>query len=457
MPMTRLQAELAVDRNPRLRGLGRNREESIQQVMRMEPEEITSRLPAGSPLVRNVTRQRAVSAAMGGPDEGPPPAPPASLAAVRASVPPMSVLPQPAAPAPAAAPAQPAPSKFTSPIRIAAREAERELGMLNYNKKKMVDQGIPVTPEIEMAIDLAERKLFSYQAEANAEEAAQIDPDRAAILARQQGQIKEEEARIAGDVKRFPWEALTQGGLAMMDPERGASFTSALSSGLGTGLNAYTSAKADAIERRARLQKEANSNELQRLDALTQARAAAVAAIRRGEDVDERTMRMAKMTNEQVLAAATQPQRIEAARLAPQVIQAAISKDEASADAYRASADKDRRTDPNLRSTGGDGVSDTARFNATEDAKKKAIERQDTVRQKFKDWQKSANGKAKIRSGPEWGAYESELRIYHALRKQAGLEGVLPDLGATSPGERAAKKARSTSGLPADVAAKYGL
>lgn len=444
MPMTRLQAELAVDRNPRLRGLGRNREESIQQVMRMEPEEIVNRLPAGSPLVRNPTRQRAVSAAMGGPDEGAPPAPPASPAAVRASVPPMSVLPQVAAPAPAAAPAQPAPSRFISPIRIAAREAERELGMLNYNKKKMVDQGIPVTAEIEMAIDLAERKLFSYQAEANAEEAAQIDPERAANLARQQGQIKEEQDRIAGDVKRSPWEALTQGGLALMDPEPGASFSSALSSGLRTGLSAYTSAKADAIERRARLQKESDSTELQRLDYLAKARADAVAAIRRGDDVNERTLRMAKMTNEEIADASLRPFAIQKAKadasraqtqaeFEPQVIQSDIDYKGAmgSAANMRASSSGDS-----------DGVSPTARFNAAEDAKKKAIERQDTVREKFQAWKESENGLSNLRSGPEWAAYQAELRIYRLLRKQAGLEGVLPDLGATSPGERAKLKAK---------------
>jgi hypothetical protein len=227
--------------------------------------------------------------------------------------------------------------------------------LINGVVEDLAKQGQAAPPEARIRLERAQQRFASANAEADAEEAAQIDPDRAAILARQQGQIKEEEARIASDVKRSPWEALTQGGLALMDPEPGAGFTSALSSGLRTGLSAYTSAKADAIERRARLQKETNSTDLQRLDALTQARAVAVAAIRRGEEVDERTARMAKMTDDEAIAIATQPQRIEAARLAPQVIQAAISKDEASADAYRASADKDRRTDPNLRSTGGDG------------------------------------------------------------------------------------------------------
>lgn len=336
MPMTRLQAQLAVDRNPRLRGLGRNREEAILQVMRMEPEEIVSRLPAGSPLVRNPTRQRVVSAAMGGPDEGAPPAPPASPAAVRASVPPMSVLPQVAAPAPAAAPAQPAPSKFISPARARAAEAEREMKLINGVVEDLAKQGQAAPPEARIRLERAQQRFASAIAEADAEEAAQIDPNRAAILARQEGQIKEEEARIAGDVKRSPWEALTQGGLALMDPEPGAGFISALSSGLRTGLSAYTSAKADAIERRARLQKESDSADLQRLDYLARARADAVAAIRRGEEVDERTARMAKMTNEEIADASLRPfaiQRAKAdaslaetrAQYEPQVIQSDIT------------------------------------------------------------------------------------------------------------------------------------
>lgn len=374
-------------------------------------------------------------------------------------------MPEPeAAPAPvrAAPPAAPR-SGYVSPARIAAREAERELGMLNYNKKKMVDQGIPVTAEIEMAIDLAERKLFSYQAEANAEESATIDADRAAILARQEGRLKGREEQVGREEKGALSDALIKGGLAMMNPQRGANFLAALSGGLGQGLETYDAAKAKAIEERARLGAETDALALQRIDALTQARSAAVNAIRRGDEVNERTLRIANLTDEAIVNQGTQQARVQTAVANARKAQTQADYEPAVIESeigYRGAMG----TAANMRaasSSDGDGVSATARFNAAEDAKKKAIERQDTVREKFQAWKESESGSGNLRSGPEWAAYQAELRIYRLLRKQAGLEGVLPDLGATSPGERAKSKAKpkagSKGGLPADVAAKYGL
>lgn len=472
MPMTRQQAELAVDRDARLRGLGPNREAAIRKVMQMDPDQLVSNVPAGAPVGRPATRQTAISAAMGGPEE-PRMVTPASPAPMRPGIPIMAPRPEakqimpadvrqmaareeagmpepapapaPARAAPAAEPAPAAPkSSYVSPARIAAREAEREMALINQVVEALAKEGQPVPPEARIRLERAQQRFASATAEANAEEAAQIDAERAAIFARQEGLLKGREEQVGREEKNALSDALIKGGLALMNPQRGANFLAALSGGLGQGLETYDAAKAKAVEARARLGSETNALALQRIDALTQARSAAVNAIRRGDEVDERTARMAKMTNEEIADVSLRPFALQKAKAdaslaetraqyEPQVIQSDIDYKGAmgSAANMRASSSGDS-----------DGVSPTARFNAAEDAKKKAIERQDTVREKFQAWKESENGLSNLRSGPEWAAYQAELRIYRLLRKQAGLEGVLPDLGATSPGERAKLKAK---------------
>ena len=491
MPMTRQQAELVFDRNPQLRGLGPNREAAIRKVMQMDPEQLVSNVPAGSPLARPATRQTAISAAMGGPEE-PRMVTPAAPAPMRAGIPIMAPrpearqlmpadvrqmasreeagMPEPepeAAPEPAPARAASAPaavkSGYVSPMRLAMKETERELELLNYNRKRFADEGRPESPELEVAINLAERRLDQQRSIANAEEGATVDADRAALMARQEGRLKGREEQIARDEKDVYADALIKGGLALMNPRPGNNFLAALSEGLGQGLETYDTAKARAIEERARLGAETDALALQKFDALDKARAVARQSILEGKQIDERELRMAGMTDEQMERAATLQARIQRTK-------AEASKAQTQADYEAASIQSDidykgaMGTAANMRASSsgdGDGVSPTARFNAAEDAKKKAIERQDTVREKFQAWKESENGLGNLRSGPEWAAYQAELRIYRLLRKQAGLEGVLPDLGATSPGERAKPKAKpkagSKGGLPADVAAKYGL
>lgn len=367
MPMTRQQAEFAFDNNPKLRHrFAGNREAGVRTLMEYSPEEIVTDIPAGSPLA---------------PPEKPKvvtPASPAPMRPVASVVPPRAevrkLLPdsvrqmaaqeeagvpeQQAAPAralelPRAAPPASAGSGYVSPMRLAMKETERELGLLNYNKKKIADEGKPENPELDLAINLAERRLDQQRSIANAEEGATVNPERAAILARQAGRVKGEEERLASDVKRSPWEALTQGGLSMMNPQRGASFISALSSGLGTGLNSYTAARADAAERRARLGADTDALALRNLEALDGARDAARRSILEGKQLDERELRMAGMSDEQMERAATLPYRIETGRLAPKVAQANINQSEASADRDRASGRLADRTDPNARGTSG--------------------------------------------------------------------------------------------------------
>jgi hypothetical protein len=453
MPMTREQAELAFDRDPRLRALGPNRQAAIQRLMRFNPEELPGGVPAGSPLARNVTRQTAISAAMGGPEE-PRMVTPAKPAPVRPGIPIMAPrpearqlmpadvrqmaareeagVPEPAAveaPAPARAavpaPAPAAPkSGYVSPARIAAREAERELGMLNYNKKKMVDQGLPVTAEIEMAIDLAERKLFSYQAEANAEEAATIDADREAILARQEGRIKEREGQIAREEKGALGDALIKGGLALMNPRRGNNFLAALSEGLGAGLETYDAAQAKAIESRARLGAETDALALQRIDALAKARSEAINSIRRGDEVTERTLRIANLTDEAIVSQGTQQARIQTAVANARKAQTqadyepAVIESEIGYRGAMGAAALDRSD--GAGGAPGKPVSATAAFEAKESADRKASELREKAAEAFTAWKDATGGTSDKQSGPEWDNYDRIRREYRYWRDKAG-------------------------------------
>lgn len=337
MPMTRQQAELAVDRDERLRSLGPNREAAIRKVMQMDPDQLVSNVPAGSPLARNVTRQTAISAAMGGPEE-PRMVTPATPAPMRPGIPIMAPRPEarqlmPAdvrqmaareeagmsepevAPAAAAAPVRAAPaaaaSGYVSPMRLAMKETERELSLLNYNRKRFADEGRPADPELELAINLAERRLDQQRSIANAEEGATIDADRAALMARQEGRLKSREEQIARDEKDVYADALIKGGLALMNPRPGNNFLAALSEGLGQGLETYDAVKSKAIEERARLGAETDALALQKFDALDKARAVARQSILEGKQIDERELRMAGMTNEQMEKTATLAARIE--------------------------------------------------------------------------------------------------------------------------------------------------
>lgn len=332
MPMTRQQAELAVDRDARLRGLGPNREASIQILMRFNPEEIPNRMPAGSPLVRNTARQTAISAAMGGPEE-PRMVTPATPAPMRPGIPIMAPrpearqlvpadvrqmaareeagMPEPEAEAVPVRAAPAAKSGYVSPMRLAMKETERELQLLNYNRKRFADEGRAEDPELELAINLAERRLDQQRSIANAEEGATVDPERAALMARQEGRLKGREEQIARDEKDVYADALIKGGLALMNPSRGNNFLAALSEGLGQGLETYDAAKAKAIEDRARLGAETDALALQKFDALDKARAVARQSILEGKQIDERELRMAGMTDEQMERAATLQARIQ--------------------------------------------------------------------------------------------------------------------------------------------------
>lgn len=319
-------------------------------------------------------------------------------------------------------------SRYRSPFRLAAQAAEAELRALGDEADRAAEEGRELTPESKLKLKMATDKYLALETRAIADEAVQLDPERAALLARQEGRIKSDQERVAREEKEAPWDAILRGGMALMSPRKGANFLAALGEGLGAGLDTYEAAKARAVEQRARLGEKADEVVAQRMDALEKARSAARQAIESGEQFNERTLRLANLTDEALVGEATRPFRISAAESA-----ASKAATEARYAPALAQSEIDYRRNMGAAALargegGGEGVSPTTLFNAAEEAKEKAIEYQGKVRDKFQAWKESEKGLNFERSGPEWDAYMAELRTYKYLRKRAGLETVLPDL-----------------------------
>jgi hypothetical protein len=381
-----------------------------------------------------------------------------------------------AVPAPAPAPAK---SSYVSPARITAEQSKRELGILNYNKAR-TPEGSPSLADIDVAIDLTERRIAQQESIANAEESAQIDADRAAIFAQQEGQLKGREERVGREEKNALSDALIKGGLAMMNPQRGANFLAALSGGLGQGLETYDTAKAKAVEARARLGTETSALALQKIDALTQARAAARQAILEGKQLDEQGLRMKNLSNDAIVKIGTRQAEIDTA-----VANASKAKTQADYEPAVIQSDIDYKgamgaaAGVRAANTGDGGSGGPKPVTATANSDIKSLEKAENDAVKLMtDARRAWVAAGKPGSGEEVTSMrdantalqtamaarkgylerlglpytEKNIPAKKAYRQEFGLE--------PKPGRRAAARPAATrpaGGLPADVAAKYGL
>jgi len=432
MAMSREQAEKLLAADPELARRYGSRERAIIALMRENAE---------------ARPQSAIAAGVLG--EQPTPVTPASPAPMKPGVPVMAPrpeaaqLPAPAAntqldkaravppPAPPAAAPAPAPSSEAAPApdkkpnvlpeRVAAQQAERDLAVIVKAVEDIEAAGKEAPAELKVRLQVAQRKAQITAAEADAVEAAQINPEIAKILGRQEQGIEEERARLAADKARAPWEALTAGGLALMNPQKGANFLAALGQGLGVGLEAYDTTRAQAAERKARLNKEFDQVALQRIDALDKARQAARDAIRRGDEVDARTLQMAKLTREEIIGQGTQQAAIDLAvanakkaqteeRFAAEDAQSIIDLRRA-----QAAAARDRG------SGGGDGgPTPTSILKAQRDAERKASDLRIKAANAFAEWKDKTGGTSDQASGPLWDKYDALRREYRYWRDKAG-------------------------------------
>lgn len=371
---------------------------------------------------------------------------PASPAPMRPGVPVMAPrpearqLPQPAVggplepapeavPAPAREEAAPAPArKYTSPIRVAALAAKEDLDALTAEAEALKTEGKELSAESQLRLKMAQNKYIALETRALAEEAAEVDPERAALLARQEEKIAKQEGRVAAQERMAPWDAVLRGSMALMNPERGKNFLAALGSGLGVGLDEYESAQAKAAEERARLSQQTDQIALQRLDALEKARAAARDAIAAGEQVDERTIRLAGAEDDVLVDVATRPARILKAQAEAKKadIQADLEKDVILADLKYKGA---LAGAAGARGDGDGSPTPTAVFNAQREAANKASDLRIKSANAFAEWKEktpSGRGLSTEQSGPLWDKYDAIRREYRYWRDKAGRSGGAP-------------------------------
>lgn len=433
MPMTRTQAERLLQLNPDLQSLGANRDQAITKLMQLD----AAQMPGGS--MAAVNPRGAIQAALAA---APAVVTPASPAPMKPGVPVMAPrpeakqLPQPAVGGPVekarAVTEQPREEEkpaetegYKSPLRVASKATEAELKAVSDQIDELKANDKPIPPELAMDFENLRRRYFALETRVIADEAAQIDPERAKLLAQQEGRLKGEEERLARDKKETIWDAALKGSLAMLNPQKGANFLASLGGGLGTGLEAYEAARSEQAERKARLGQSFDQLAAQRIDALDKARAAARNAITEGEQIDERTLRMANLTDEAIVDAGTQQARIDKAvadateakvkaQYAPALLQSEIDLRGAQAFNYR---------NPD-RGGGGDGSpTPTSTFKAQKDAEKKASDLRIKAAKAFATWKEntpSGRGLTTEQSGPEWDSYNAIRQEYRYWRDMAG-------------------------------------
>jgi len=280
---------------------------------------------------------------------------PVPVSAAQAMAAPPTKVVTPASPAPVEEgveiKAPPPPKQYENPYLLRARKmAEQLAAMAPPGENAGVDQ--------QAAYDLAKRKAERAQIEADITEAAKIRPEEEEIFAGREARVGERLAELQKERKSSKWKALAEAGFKMAQ-SNSPYFMQALASGMEAGVNGYDARKAKAKEEQSLLKEQTENVKLARIRAIDAARATALDAYRAGDEGALKDIQSLTVAREGVISGKTAESRVKTANLAPEVTQASIEKDMAAAEAYRAAADKDLRTDPNLRSTGGYGTNTT--------------------------------------------------------------------------------------------------
>lgn len=386
--------ELAVEMKRQGQAPGVSLEQLIRNIM----------LPAGP-------GQRSVPEGLGGIFQ------PVTANAVQMAEQPTKVV-TPAAPAPLQpgveikAPA--APQQYESPYTVRARRASEQLAaMAPPAENATIDQ--------RGAYEQAKRKAAIAQEEADAVADAKIRPEEEEILAGREARVGEKLAAIEKDRKSSKWKALAEAGFKMAQ-SNSPYFMQALASGMEAGLKGYDARKADMDEKQSLLKEQSENVKLARIRAIDAAQAQMLDAYRNGDKSALARTQMLATMREDIISGDTAGARKEAALLAPVALQADITQKEASSERDRAAADLARRTDPNIRSTGGSGPGATGMGTKGATATLTALTRQEGVYQRtINDPLASAADKADAR------AKRDEVRRQIAwVKASMGLSGGLP-------------------------------
>jgi hypothetical protein len=243
--------------------------------------------------------------------------------------------------------APPPPQQYENPYLLLARQQRQKL-------EAMAAPGENATVDQVAAYNLLKAKAARAQAEADVTQAAQIRPEEEQIFAGRESRAGERLAELQKERKSSKWKALAEAGFKMAQ-SNSPYFMQALASGMEAGVKGYDARKAKMDEEQSLLKDQSENVKLARIKAIDAARAQALDAYRGGDRAALQDLQMLEAARADTISGKTAESRVEAANLVPKVTLASIAKDEAAAEAYRAAADKDRRTDPNLRSSGGGG------------------------------------------------------------------------------------------------------
>ena len=249
-----------------------------------------------------------------------------------------------------------APAKAASRSRFRTR-LEQKQAELDQLKATMPTSG-EAPPQLAYDLRLLSGEVSQLQGLVAAEEAAAVDPERAALLERQTQRLGREEELVEQARKRAPFDALIAAGTALGSARPGESFTSALTRGLAAGSEKYSGARDAREAALLGIEEKRDALILQNEDAIEKARADAIALVRTGVEVSKEQFALTKLGRDDVKALATQKADIDLAvanaskaqteaKYAPQVFEAEI-------DAQRALAE-DRRRPPASSGSGGTG------------------------------------------------------------------------------------------------------
>lgn len=241
----------------------------------------------------------------------------------------------------------PSPKQYENPYLLRARKmAEQLAAMAPPGENTSIDQ--------QAAYDLAKRKAERAQAEADVTEGAKIRPEEEEIFAGREARVGEKLAELEKERKSSKWKALAEAGFKMAQ-SNSPYFMQALASGMEAGVNGYDARKAKAKEEQSLLKEQTENVKLARIRAIDTARAVALDAYRAGDKAALEDLQSLTVARENAISGKTAGSRVEAANLAPEVARAEITQKVASAERDTAAADLARRTDPNIRSSGGYG------------------------------------------------------------------------------------------------------
>lgn len=288
--------------------------------------------------------------------------------------------------------------------------------------------------------------------------AAQMSPEEQAILEERRARNAKEQAELDKDKKGAAWRALAKAGFAMAQ-SNSPYFMQALATGMQAGVSGYDKEKVDAAEKRSRLQAADEDLRLSEIRGKQAAQDRAVsiynAALAAGKGEAEAQRLARKDAEEQ----ATLPQRMKLADLEVKGKEADIRLTEARiVDALR----------PPSSGGGGGGEppSATAVLEETGKAVRDIGEAREKAATAFEAYRKENDPVKKQRLKE---THERLAQNYRRIRDRlAVLEGRRPGspyrrsvtgeiyTGPQRTSSRAPAKP-AKSGLPADIAAKYGL